>query len=322
MTKKLWALLLPFVYLVTLAQSPKTVLVEHFTNTRCSICASRNPGFYATLDNYPQVIHIAFHPSSPYSNCYFSLQNPVENDNRANYYGAFGATPRAVLNGKLLPGANPLITATTIDTTLNQTVPVEVSATETLVSADSVNVRVVVRTTGNAGVTQMLLFAGAAQDTVQYSAGNGEQLHHDVFRWALTKVKGDTIAVPALNDSAVFNFAYRIQSSWNAPAMNTICWLQLPDTKQVLNAAKSQRVEIPSGIGNVANEVFTVYPNPVKSELHINVPVTQQGVVTEVYNILGSKIYTGTATVINTADWASGFYFVRVGSVVKRVVKE
>lgn len=322
MTKKFWALLLPFVYMATLAQSPKTVLIEHFTNTKCSICASRNPGFYSTLSNYPQVIHIAFHPSAPYSSCFFSLQNTAENDARTNYYNAFGSTPKFVLNGKLLPSANPAITNTTIDTALNQTSPVEVSATEQVVSADSVTVRVVVRTTGNISAAQLLLLAGAVQDTVQYSAGNGEQLHHDVFRKALTAVTGNAFSTPALNDSAVFTFGYRIQNSWNAVAMNTICWLQLPDTKQVLNAAKSQRVAIPSGISAVAAETFTVYPNPVKNELHINVPVTQQGAVTEVYNTLGSKIYSGTAAVINTADWSPGFYFVRVGSVVKRVVKE
>lgn len=321
MTKKFWALLLPFVYLATLAQSPKTVLVEHFTNTKCGICASRNPGFYATLDNYPQVIHIAFHPSAPYSSCYFSLQNVTENDTRTIYYNAYGSTPRVVFNGKLLASANPAITNTTIDTALNQTSPIEVSATEQLVSTDSVMVRVVVRTTGNLTNEQLLLFAGAVQDTVQYSAGNGEQLHHDVFRKALTFAGGDVFNTPALNDSIEFAFGYRILSSWNAPGMNTICWVQTGG-RQVLNAAKSQRVTLPSNIKTVTAENFTLYPNPVENELHIKVPVTQQSAVTEVYNTLGSKVYTGSSAVINTADWSPGFYFVRVGNAVKRVVKE
>ena len=33
------------------AQVPKKVIVEHFTNTLCSVCASRNPGFYSNLNN-------------------------------------------------------------------------------------------------------------------------------------------------------------------------------------------------------------------------------------------------------------------------------
>nr|MBK9652878.1 hypothetical protein [Bacteroidota bacterium] len=76
------------------AQSPKTVLVEHFTNTWCSICASKNPAMYQTLSNYPQVLHIAFHPSSPYPGCVFNVQNMAENDARANYYNAYGGTPK------------------------------------------------------------------------------------------------------------------------------------------------------------------------------------------------------------------------------------
>ena len=229
------------------AQSPKKLLIEHFTNTKCVNCATRNPGFYSTLANYPQVLHIAFHPSAPYASCYFNQQNVVENDDRTYFYGQYGSTPKFVLNGKLLPSANPAITTTTIDTALNQTSPIEVSATEELFGVDSVRARVVVRTTGNVGVSKLLLFAGVAQDTIQYSAGNGEQLHRDVFRKALTKAKGDTIQVPALNDSLVLVFTYKIQSGWREANLSTIAFVQLTDTKQVLNAAKSYRVvSIPS----------------------------------------------------------------------------
>jgi hypothetical protein len=45
-----------------LAQVPKTTVVEHFTNSNCSVCASNNPGIFATLRNYPDVIHVAFYP--------------------------------------------------------------------------------------------------------------------------------------------------------------------------------------------------------------------------------------------------------------------
>ena len=87
---------------------PQTVLVEHFTNTRCSVCFSRNPGFYANLRQQPATtLHLAYHPSSPYRLCAFSQQNPTENDARTNYYGIYGATPRLVLNGSVIPiGAN------------------------------------------------------------------------------------------------------------------------------------------------------------------------------------------------------------------------
>jgi len=79
------------------AQVQKNVVVEHFTNTRCGICASRNPGFFTNLNNNPDVIHLAIHPSSPYSSCVFNQHNSVDNDDRTNYYGIYGGTPRLVV---------------------------------------------------------------------------------------------------------------------------------------------------------------------------------------------------------------------------------
>ena len=192
------------------AQTPQTVLLEHFTNSRCGICASKNPAFYQTLSNYPQVLHITFHPSAPYSQCYFSLQNPTENDARTNYYNAYGSTPKVALNGKFLGGANPLINNTTLDTALGKTSPVEVTATEELLGTDSIKARVVVRTTGFVPVANALLFVGVAEEQVNYNSPNGETVHHDVFWKALTSVTGNQITVPSLNDSLVLNFTYSI----------------------------------------------------------------------------------------------------------------
>ena len=85
-----------------MAQVPKKVIVEHFTNTKCSVCASRNPGFYTNLNAQSGVIHLAIHPSSPYAACVLSMHNPVENDGRTNYYSIYGGTPRLVIQGTVI----------------------------------------------------------------------------------------------------------------------------------------------------------------------------------------------------------------------------
>ena len=84
------------------AQVPKKVIVEHFTNTVCSVCASKNPGFYTNLKNQQGVIHLAVHPSSPYTSCILSKHNVSENDARTNYYGVYGATPRLAIQGVVI----------------------------------------------------------------------------------------------------------------------------------------------------------------------------------------------------------------------------
>jgi len=307
------------------SQSAKTVLIEHFTNTKCSICASRNPGFYSTLASYPQVIHIAFHPSAPYSSCFFSQQNKTENDDRTYFYNTYGSTPDFFLNGKFIPNSNPAITNTTIDTALNQTSPIEVSATEELFGIDSVKARITVRTTGNVGASELLLFAGVAQDTVQYSAGNGEQLHHDVFRKALTKVKGDTIQVPAFNDSLVLYFTYKIQSGWREANLSTIAFVQLTDTKQVLNATKSYRViSIPSAIGEIEEGSFSIYPNPVRDVLEIRSQQLDFGLAVMIFDLAGRKVsdFKLSQNRIDISGLAKGIYFLKINSAVKKFVKE
>lgn len=308
------------------AQSPKQVVIEHFTNTRCSICASRNPGFYQTLAGYPQVIHIAYHPSAPYQNCYFSQQNKNENDGRTNYYNTYGSTPDFVLNGKLLPSANPAINTTTLDTALNQSSPVEVEATEELITADSVLVRIVIRTTGNIPATNARLFAAVTEEPVLYNAPNGENIHHHVFRKALTDVSGAPFQLPALNDSTVATFTYKVQSGWNVNQLHTTAIVQRESDKYVLNADNSERLASPAGMEQVSEEEFSVYPNPFHKMLTVH--SSRLGVETpiEITDITGRRIGVQYLTTDNrqlsTETWPCGIYFLRMGNMVKRVMKE
>lgn len=99
---RIWLLLFIGLSSSLFAQVPRNIIVEHFTNTKCSVCASRNPGFQTNLNAHPDVRQISIHPSSPYSTCLLSQQNTVDNDARTNYYGVYGGTPRLVINGTVI----------------------------------------------------------------------------------------------------------------------------------------------------------------------------------------------------------------------------
>jgi hypothetical protein len=326
MKKSLHTILALVVAQLLSAQSPKQVVVEHFTNTRCSICASRNPGFYQTLAGYPQVIHIAFHPSAPYQNCYFSQQNKTENDGRTNYYNTYGSTPDFVLNGKLLPSANPAINTTTLDTALNQTAPIEVEATEELITPDSVLVRIVIRTTENISAINARLFAGVAEEPVLYNAPNGENIHHDVFRKAMTDVNGAPFQLPAFNDSTVATFTYKVQNGWNVNQLHTVAIVQRESDRYVLNADKSVRLSSPVGVQVVSKEAFTVYPNPFSGQLMVRISQLAENIWMEVMDMAGRKMYSGYLATDNqqlpTENWPKGVYFLKIGNMVKKLVKQ
>lgn len=73
------------------------------------------------------------------------------------------------------------------------------------------------------------------------------------------------------------------------------------------------------GVELVSQEKFRMYPNPA-SEL-VTVTLSDVGTYTlEIYTVTGKKIYrnkfTGSSTQINTNNWVSGAYFVRVNNQV------
>ena len=144
-------LLIPFFTLVASiqivsGQVPKKVVVEHFTNTKCSICASKNPGFYTNLNNQTGVIHVAFHPSSPYAACALSMHNPVENDGRTNYYSIYGSTPRLVIQGVVISSGANYSSPSIFTPYLGQTSPASIKIYQYKYGTDSIRSRVVIKT--------------------------------------------------------------------------------------------------------------------------------------------------------------------------------
>lgn len=308
-----------------LSQSVKTVIVEHFTNTRCSICASKNPAFYQTLNSYPQVLHIAFHPSSPYSQCYFSLQNPVENDARTNYYNAFGSTPQVAVNGKLLSPTNPIITSTTLDTVLTETSPIEMHATEEWIAADSIRVRVVVKSTGSVPTGNTVLFAGLAENPINYNAPNGESVHHDVFRKALTSITGNSITLPVQNDSIEFEFAYKVSNDWNAHNLYTLAFIQFTDTKEILNAVKSTRNSgNPNSVQNVLWNQVHLLTNPVQDKLVFTFSDSMIGMNYRIFNLIGEQLTQGQMLTneVDVSSLPSGIYCFSIGNTLAKFCKQ
>lgn len=81
-----------------------------------------------------------------------------------------------------------------------------------------------------------------------------------------------------------------------------------------------------------AKPTLSIYPNPSKGVMNINISqATSQDLSLEVYSVLGQKVYsqklTALSSVVNTTQWNSGVYLVRLSSekqniaISKRFVK-
>lgn len=301
------------------SQSPRNIIIEHFSNTYCSICASRNPGFYSTLSGYPQVIHIAFHPSAPYSSCTFSQQNVSENDARTQYYNAYGSTPRIAVQGTILGASNPLLPSGYLDPLVGQTAPMEVTINQQEITADSIRVTIDINTTDNNTLPQqLLLFAGITQDTVFYNAPNGENLHYDVFRKALTQATGDLFSKPNNGSGATITFTYKINPGWAKERLRIIAFIQRGDTKEIINANTSNALSpnVINGLDEVTNAEVNIYPNPFGD--NVTISSTEDLTSVSIFSITGALLLEspqgrGVKQVnISTESLGSGVYLLKV----------
>jgi hypothetical protein len=296
----------------------RNVIVEHFTNTRCSVCANRNPAFYDALHQNPGIIHIAYHPSSPYSSCLFSTQNKSQNDARTRFYDIFGSTPRFIINGNEISG-NLITNSTVYNEFRNQTTPVYLEVTLAKAGEDNIEVSFEVDIKSNNTIGNVNYFVALVEDTVLYNAPNGETVHHDVFRKSLSNNELPAFMIPQ-NEGNKFNFkdTFKKEPFWNESGLYAIVILTDAD-KKVVQVARSPLYN-PNIVSSAENEKekenFVIYPNPVHNELFI--PSNQRDPIQKVkiVNTTGQKLFESfpkeNPTSVNTAFLIPGTYFLEV----------
>ena len=299
---------------------PRAVLAEHFTNTVCSVCASRNPGFYANLRQQPApVLHIAYHPSSPYRACQLSQQNVAENDARTNFYGVYGGTPRLVLNGAVIPAGQDYAAAALFAPYRNQASPFALTVALQAVGTDSVATVVRIETRAAHGFATLKLYVPLAEDTVFYAAPNGEQRHYDVFRKSFSGLQPLTFSpAAAVGGSVTVRRVLAKNPAWVPRRLYALAVVQ-DAAGQVLQAAASAHLGSAAPLASLAAGAAATaqaYPNPVRETLYLTANAGQAAASWQVCNLLGQQVLAsapGAApAAIDVRGLAAGAYVLRV----------
>lgn len=247
------------------AQQPvkKYVLIEHFTNSVCPPCASRNPAFFSLIDqaqNASELHHISIHPQFPYPSCVFYQANTVENNARATYYNVSG-TPTLSINGSYVGGGNPLLSQAKLNTYLNQTSPAYVRVYPETGSGSQKNVKIEVRTVGTVPANYKL-HVMLVEKTINLQTPNGEPVHHNVLRDVITDPAGAAYTPAPLGQSVEYNFSYTPNAAWNANELYILAFLQ-NDAKDVLNSG-TKFDPVTSGTRDAAVQSIAIQPNPAQ----------------------------------------------------------
>ena len=315
---------------LVIGQTTKNVLVEHFTNTNCSVCASRNPGFLKNYSEQTGLIRLTVFPSSPYASCLLSQQNKTDNDARTNYYGIYGATPKFVIQGSVVSSGTDINSSSLFSPYLQKTTPFQINIQQKKFNSDSIQISIRVKTISAHSFDSLLLFVALAEDTVFYTGGNGEKQHYNVFRKALNGATGKSVKIASqIGDSVVFNFSSKANSIWKFNRIYGMAFLQEKANKNIVQVNESN----PNAGSTGSNSAFnlqpikaTIFPNPAQSYLNIELEqhdASQLQIITlQGQTVLDHK-FNGL-TQIDLKNIPNGIYLLKIanknGVVNKRIV--
>ena len=330
--KKLFTSALALVIFASMgfAQAKKYVLVEHFTNTYCSICASQNPGFYQRIavESNPKMHHISIHSSVPYPQCPLYQLNKPEQDARKDFYGVF-STPRASLNGAPLVAAGD-ISSTSIDAAAAGTSPLEIKVTEPTTTSRTATITY--RVVGTLPVGTYRMYAALVEKKLTFAAQNGEATHFNVLRKFVNRTGEDAssgFVVTPTTSSQTVTLTYIVTNATNIDQTYLVVWIQNEATKEVLNSATRFDVQTATEEASI-DALVSLSPNPTTQKTTITFKqVTPQSLT--VQNVVGQvlenrKLVNDSPIDLDFSTYSTGIYFVKIqsaeGSAVKRVVKE
>lgn len=295
----------------------KYLLLEHFTNSRCSICASKNPAFYATIGQFPSDIHhLSIHPPVPYVNCAIYQSNKADNEARANIYGISG-TPTLALNGQELPPASPLISAATIQANLNKTSPLYLKVSQSGAGSQR-TASIEAHSLSDIPAGNYRLFAAVVEKTYNYPAPNGETVHRDVLRKLLPTAQGEPFSPAAAGSKVDFSYTFALDPAWSAGEIYVLVFVQNMDTKEVLNSGTPFDPPLVSKATEVAeNQNIVLAPNPIGDRLSVQMRDGEALVSVDVFAADGRLAerfggLSGSTADLDFSRLAPGAYFLKI----------
>jgi hypothetical protein len=241
--------------------------------------------------------------------------NKVENDARTNYYGIYGGTPRIVVDGNVVssntPYTDPAIFQNAaskqsdyyMNVRLRQTTPVTGVATITIKKVAGVAAK------------GLNLYAVVTEDTVVFSANNGEGIHYDVFHKSLTGAGPQGITgLTEAGDSVNLTFTFTINAGWGRTSATAI----LQDSMKV--GLQAARATIKPGTTTVSSGAcaapLCMYPVPAMDELHFSaLPAGYHKYI--ITNSVGQVVLQGVVydpvVPISLRTLIGGFYVITLG---------
>lgn len=276
----------------------KMAICELFTSTTCGPCASANPQFDNWLSTYSEkekVIIIKYHVwwPSPGNDPYYQ-SNTSQNSGRVSFYSC-NAVPTMYVNGTsasytLSTWKSQIMSAVTLSPLLSMSV----TATNLTTSGGDVKI------TLTAGSSQLptgtlVLHTVLTESGLQYAGPNGDPKHESVMRKMYPDQNGETIELKA-GETKNFVRNVTFASGWKPNNMEIISFLQIKETKEVLQGAKYKITTVGVADEKLIPLSFNLkqnYPNPFNPSTTIEYQIPGKNFVSlKIFDLMGKEIKT------------------------------
>lgn len=224
------------------AQNERVLLFECFTNTGCGPCAQQNPGLDALINaNVGHVAAIKYHMSWPAANDPMYLHNVGDNNARRSVYEV-NSVPHTVVDGIRYAAVPSGLTQAAVNNWLAIQSPLEMRLSYVVdAAANTITVHVM----GQASTAidgNLKLYVGVIEREIHFNSApgsNGERDFYNVMKKLLPTSTG--IAVGSMEEGQYFaySFTWELANIYNMDQLDAIAWVQVPSTKEVIQACLS-----------------------------------------------------------------------------------
>jgi len=316
----IFSLIFIFTQGLTEAQVAKKILVEQFSNTRCSICASRIPQLRQNMEPHKDHIQLIAHFSAaPYPSCELHQANAAGNNARVSYYQVAGS-PSVFVNGVRVNSGTSIVPSAYFEERLEDTSPLEINVVYNK-DNDQGDASVTLTFHGEVPGGTLKLHAYVIEKEVEAGTIPSYRQHHNVFRRHLTPFEGLLINQASPDVPLDFDFSFDVESGWNLDQLAIVAFVQDDESKEIWNASDSDQEPLTSTASPMMPTDLVLYPNPVGYMLHLKGDLAKCSEATAfIYNAQGQlqrivKPHEIQSNFLNVQDMASGNYFLKmVGS--------
>ena len=320
---------------VVIEERNRTILVENFTNLNPEQTANNTnfKGFRTTNGDFNpnELVKLQYHHASVQNKMppdELHLDNPVDQNARAAFYGVTSAARAFVDGGFGQISSDATFTSPNVDTYFSLrslvTSPVAISIDFDTDPADLFNVKATVQATNDLGAPgQYSVFIAIAEQEVLNQAY--------VLRKFLPNAAGTPLTSLSATDPAQeIRASYDLRNVTRLPngdfaPFAVIVFVQHLETKDVLQTVMRQdgtaSGEIVTGVETTFDNIIKVYPNPADAQLNIILPApVKQETPVSVFDTFGKEVYNGTfrpgehIKAVATKSLSGGVYLIQLST--------